>query len=143
MLRISDVMSDCPATVQADDTLINAIKILCQNHVSGAPVVDSDRQVVGFISEPSLMDVLFDENSRSAPVHEYMTLDVHVIRPDDSIANAAMMFTLYGVRRLPVVKNGELVGIVTRRDLLRHALAGGGPLNDPLVELIPAVGEFA
>jgi CBS domain-containing protein len=68
---------------------------------------------------------------------------VHVIHPDDAIAHAAMMFTLYGVRRLPVVQDGELVGIVTRRDLLRHVLAGSGALSDPLVELIPAVGDFA
>jgi CBS domain-containing protein len=53
------------------------------------------------------------------------------------------MFALYGVRRLPVVENGLLVGVVTRRDLLQFATKGDDTINDPLVELIPAIGEYA
>ncbi|MCI0334814.1 MAG: CBS domain-containing protein [Planctomycetes bacterium] len=140
---IRDVMSNCAVTIRPDDSLIDAVRVLCEHHLSSAPVVSVDDEVVGFISEPSLMDVLFDKNARCAPVSEFMNRDVYVVGPDDSIASAATMFALYGVRRLPVVENGKLVGVVTRRDLLQYSLTGAGPFNDPLVELIPSIGEYA
>ncbi len=140
---IRDVMSRCAVTIRPNDTLIDAVRVLCEHQLSGAPVVSADDEVVGFISEPGLMDVLFDEQARRAPVSAFMNRDVHVVGPDDSIASAATMFALYRVRRLPVVDNGTLVGVVTRRDLLQCSLTGAKPINDPLVELIPSIGEYA
>jgi len=143
MPAIRDVMSDEVVTIRPDDTLTEAVRILCSHHLSGAPVVSPRGEVLGFISEFGLMDVLFDAGARSAPVSDYMSRDVYVIDPEDSIADAATMFALYGVRRLPVVENGTLLGIVTRRDLLHHALTGAEPFNEPLMELIPAIDQFA
>jgi CBS domain-containing protein len=140
---IRDVMNKCVLTLGPDDTLIRAVELLCQHQVSGAPVMAGGGDIIGFISEPDLMDVLFDESARGCPVSAYMNDEVYPIAPSDSIAAAASMFALYGVRRLPVMENGTLVGIVTRRDLLQYALHGTETVNDPLVELIPAVGEYA
>jgi tRNA nucleotidyltransferase (CCA-adding enzyme) len=140
---LRDVMSNCTATIRPNDTLIDAVMVLCKHHLSGAPVVAADGNVVGFITESDLMDVLFDESARSNPVSAYMSDAVYAVGPEASIAGAASMFALYGVRRLPVVENGELVGIITRRDLLQYALSGKETFNDPLVELIPAIGEYA
>jgi CBS domain-containing protein len=140
---IRDVMSNCAATIRPTDTLIDAVEVLCKHHLSGAPVIAADGDVVGFITESDLMDVLFDPSARSNPVSEYMNDGVFAVGPDDTIAGAASMFALYGVRRLPVVENGTLVGVVTRRDLLQFALSGKETFNDPLVELIPTIGEFA
>ena len=53
------------------------------------------------------------------------------------------MFSLYGIRRLPVVDNGRFVGAVTRRDLLAYALHNPEPLRDPICEVIPALGQYA
>jgi CBS domain-containing protein len=143
MPLIREVMNNCVVTLRTDDTLISAVELLSKHDVSGAPVVAEDGHIVGFISEPDLMDVLFDESARSSPVSAYMNGDVYAVAPDDSIASATSMFALYNVRRLPVTDNGKLVGIVTRRDLLRYALSGDETVNDPLVELIPAIGEYA
>lgn len=143
MPTIRKVMSDCAVAIRPDDTLADAVRVLCDHHLSGAPVVSASGEVVGFISETELMDVLFDEESRSAAVSAFMNRDIHVARPDDSISSAAAMFALYGVRRLPVVDRGALVGVVTRRDLLRYTLEGTPPVADPLMELIPSLNEFA
>jgi tRNA nucleotidyltransferase (CCA-adding enzyme) len=136
-------MSGCVVTIRPDATLMEAVDTLCQHHLSGAPVVTESGDIVGFVSESELMDVLFDVTARRAPVSEYMTDGTYAVEADDSVASAASLFALYGVRRLPVVENGALVGIVTRRDLLRCALGGGGAINNPLVELIPTIGEYA
>jgi CBS domain-containing protein len=136
-------MNSCAVTLRPDDTLIDAVEVLCRHHISGAPVVAANGDIIGCISEPDLMDVLFDATARSRPVSDYMSDGAYALDPNDSIASAAAMFALYGVRRLPVVENGELIGIVTRRDLLQFSLTGKQTFHDPLVELIPAVGEYA
>ena len=74
------------------------------------------------ISELALIDVVFDPQVKDAPVSDYMNPEVHLVHPDDPLSRAAQLFALYSFRRLPVVENGKLVGIVTRRDLMNFAL---------------------
>jgi CBS domain-containing protein len=143
MAVIRDILSKSVVSIRPETTMLGAVKTLTKHHLSGAPVVASDGEVVGFISEGDLMDVLFDETVRSAPVSEYMNRDIHVVQLDDTISSVATMFALYGIRRLPVVENGRLIGVVTRRDLLKYSLTSAEPLNEPLLELIPALGEYA
>lgn len=140
---IRDIMSKSVVSIRPEATMIDAVKTLAKHHLSGAPVVSTQGEVVGFISEPNLMDVLFDESVRDEPVSGYMTRNPHVVGVQDSISAAATMFAMYGIRRLPVVENGHLIGVVTRRDLLAYSLLNSEPLTEPLVELIPALGEYA
>jgi CBS domain-containing protein len=143
MPLIRDIMSKIVVSIRPDATLMDAVKVLTKHHLSGAPVVSADGAVVGFISEPNLMDVLFDEESRTRTVSEYMSSEVQMVHVSDSIATAASMFTMYGFRRLPVVEDGRLLGVVTRRDLLAHSLVSSDTFAEPLVELIPALAEYA
>jgi tRNA nucleotidyltransferase (CCA-adding enzyme) len=140
---IREIMNSSVVTVRADATLADAVKTLVDQCVSGAPVVSPQGEVVGYIAEPEVMDVLFDADLRSAPVSEFMSRSVYLANPDDSLAHAARLFALFGVRRMPVVENGTLVGIVTRRDLLKYSREHSEPIADPLSELVPAVGQFA
>ena len=143
MPLIRDIMSKIVVSIRPDATLIDAVKVLTKHHLSGAPVVSADGDVVGFISEPNLMDVLFDEESRTRKVSEYMSSEVQMVHVSDSIATAATMFAMYGFRRLPVVEDGRLIGVVTRRDLLAHSLVSTETFAEPLMELIPALAEYA
>jgi CBS domain-containing protein len=143
MPLIRDIMSKIVVSVRPDAKLIDAVKVLTKHHLSGAPVVSTDGALVGFISEPNLMDVLFDKESRTRKVAEYMSADVQMVHVTDSIATAATLFAMYGFRRLPVVEDGRLIGVVTRRDLLAHSLVNTETFSEPLVELIPALAEYA
>jgi CBS domain-containing protein len=143
MAVIRDIMSKIVISIRPEATLMDAVKVLTKHHISGAPVVTTQGDVVGFISEPNLMDVLFEQSVRSVPVSEYMSRGVHVVESHEPISTAAAMLALYGIRRLPVVENGRLAGVVTRRDLLAHSLRNPEPLSEPLLELIPALGEYA
>jgi CBS domain-containing protein len=143
MSFIRDIMSQQVVTIRPDAKLTDAVRTLTEHDLSGAPVVTDKGQVVGFISEPALMDVLFDRDARCDQVSDRMTRDVHVVHPHEPLSVAARMFTMYGVRRLPVVDSGTLVGVVTRRDLLGHSLEHPEPLLEPLVDLIPSLAQFA
>lgn len=140
---IRDIMSKIVVSIRPEATLMDAVKLLTKHHLSGAPVVTAQGEVIGFISEPNLMDVLFDSAVRKVPVSEFMSRSMHVVDAQAPIAAAASMFAMYGVRRLPVIENGRFVGVLTRRDLLAYALDNDEPLADPLTELIPALGEYA
>ena len=72
-----------------------------------------------------------------------MIKSVHVVDSHEPISSAARMLALYGIRRLPVVENGRFVGVLTRRDLLAYASQNDEPLAEPLLELIPALGEYS
>jgi len=140
---IRDIMSRVVVSIRPDATLTDAVKVLTKHHLSGAPVVSADGDVVGFISEPNLMDVLFDQDSRARKVSDYMSPEVQMVHVSDSIGTAATMFAMYGFRRLPVVEDGRLIGVVTRRDLLAHSLLTADTFAEPLMELIPALAEYA
>jgi CBS domain-containing protein len=123
-------------------TLAEAVKILSERHIGGAPVVAADGTVVGIISELALIDVVFDAGAKNALVSDHMTPEVHVVHPDDPLSRPAQLFALYSFRRLPVVEDGKLVGVVTRRDLMNYTLRTGELLTDPLIELIPSLAPM-
>ena len=132
-------MNQNVVAVRPETSVEQTIELLTQNHIGGAPVVDRSGELVGMISELALIDVVFDEKVAKAPVSQYMTIEVQAVNPHESLARAAQLFALYAFRRLPVVENGKLVGIITRRDLMNHSLQSGQTMGDPLVEMIPGL----
>jgi CBS domain-containing protein len=128
--------------VRPDATLAEAVAILTQQHIGGAPVVTAEGEVVGVISELAMIDVVFDSDAKDALVKDYMTQEVHTVHPNDPLSRPAQLFALYSFRRLPVVEEGRLVGIVTRRDLMNYALRSNELLTDPLIELIPSLAPM-
>jgi CBS domain-containing protein len=139
MITIGQVMNKDVATVRADATVLEAINFLTEHHTGGAPVVDTDGKLVGMISELALIDVVFDPAVKSRPISNYMTEEVQSVGPEEPLSRAAQLFALYAFRRLPVVKNGKVVGIFTRRDLMNHALRTNKLLTDPLLEIFPGL----
>ncbi|MDJ0865780.1 MAG: CBS domain-containing protein [Myxococcota bacterium] len=101
-----------PATVQT----------LMRRGYSGAPVVDAQGQLVGVLSEREGIAVLADavyEGWPAGHVADHMSRQVEVVAPDDDVFTVASRFTKGGHRRIFVVDQGRLVGLITRRDLLR------------------------
>jgi CBS domain-containing protein len=139
VITIRQVMKQDVAAVRPETTVEQTIEFLTQNHIGGAPVINEDGTLVGMISELALIDVVFDHSVNDVPISKYMNIEVQVVRPDEPLMRAAQLFTLYAFRRLPVVENGKLVGIITRRDLMNHSLRTKHRLEDPLVALIPSL----
>ena len=86
--------------------------------------------------------MVFDPAVKDRSVTQYMTEEVQAVGPDEPLSRAAQLFALYAFRRLPVVENGKVVGVFTRRDLMNHALRTSKLLTDPLLEIFPELNAI-
>ena len=121
-LRVRDYMVGDPITIRPETEVMSVARMLVENNISGAIVVDGDRRVVGMLTERDFIEVAlnagyFDE--RGGSVAEFMAKDVETVGPDDSLVDVAARFVSSPYRRYPVVEYGRLVGVIARRDVLR------------------------
>jgi len=145
-MSVQDFMTANLVTVKPLDTVETVLKLLEERHISGLPVVNEDGKVVGVISEA---DLLFKERPLRMPlyltflgsviylepldkfaqqlkktlgilVQDVMTPDPITITPDAPVSQAANLMLEKRINRVPVVdKEGKLIGIITRSDLMR------------------------
>jgi len=99
----------------------DAILLLLKNHISGMPVVDDKGEVIGIISERDCMKTLVDAQYHELPtafVKDLMSTDTQTVTPHTDIMEVAEVFLNTGYRRLPVIEDDKLVGLIARRDIL-------------------------
>ncbi|MEG3435850.1 CBS domain-containing protein [Pannus brasiliensis CCIBt3594] len=114
-----DIMSSPVRTIRPDTSIEQAERVLFRYGHSGLSVVDESDRLVGVISRRDL-DLALHHGFRHAPVKGYMTRDPKTIAPDTSLPDIESLMVTYDLGRLPVLDNGQLVGIVTRTDVLRQ-----------------------
>lgn len=139
-MRAKDVMSEGVLSVGADASVLDAAKLLINCQVSAAPVVDAVGIMVGIVSEADLMGDAqdyraADENRKTRTVAEVMTRDVITASEDMPIADMAALMKARNIKRIPILRNGAVVGIVSRVDILRGLISLGG--NDGKAERTP------
>jgi CBS domain-containing protein len=145
-MKAKDVMTPHVLSVAPDASISAAARLMLQNRISGLPVVDGSGKLVGMVTEGDFLrrteigtqrqrarwiefligpGRLADEYSRSSgrSVSDVMTRDVHTASIDASLDDIVRVMERHRVKRVPVVEEGKVVGIVTRANLL-HALAG-------------------
>jgi CBS domain-containing protein len=104
--------------------VFHAIEILLKRKISGAPVVDSDRNLVGVFSEASSMKVLIDAAYEGLPTNQvgaFMDQYPVTISPDTQLFSIIQIMINNDRRRLPVLEGTKLVGQISRRDIMREA----------------------
>jgi len=119
-----DIMTKGTIKIKPDTSVIKAIDLLLENKISGLPVVDDDLHLVGVLSEKDLLNILFEKNvDVNAPVERYMTKKVIRFDQEASVVDICEVFLKQNIRRVPIAKDDQLVGIISRRDILRMILA--------------------
>ena len=120
--RVRDFMTTELLTLRPQDDAIDAISKLLKHRFAGAPVVDEDNNFLGIFSEHYSMRLLINsalEQMPSSSVQAFMNTDrERLIDEDTDMLEVAQMFLDTHYRRLPVVRDGKLVGQVSRRDVV-------------------------
>ena len=118
---VADVMATELVTFRPDTRIFEAIRTLLDNRISGAPVVDSENNLVGILSRKDCLRIAFVagyHNDWDGWVREFMVTDVKTMEADTDLISAAQIFLDTHFRRYPVMRDGRLVGQVSRHDIL-------------------------
>ncbi|MBN1508136.1 MAG: CBS domain-containing protein [Sedimentisphaerales bacterium] len=120
MVKASAIMKTDVITVARDEDIREAIRIMVLNNVTGLPVVNDDGTMAGILTEKDVLKLLHGGLDTDGTVEGFMTTDVVSFGPDDNLADIADCFMKSRFRRVPVVHKGRLVGILSRKDIIRH-----------------------
>lgn len=130
-ILVADYMTTKLITFSPDDSILAVMEKFAKHHISGGPVLDGNGFLVGIISEADCMKQISESRYFNQPildksVEKFMTKSVETIPHDISIFDAAGIFAQHNRRRLPVMKNGILVGQISRKDIVIAALKLSG-----------------
>jgi CBS domain-containing protein len=121
-ITVADYMSKRLVTLAKDTDVIDAVKKLLDHKITSAPVVDQIGRLLGMFSEKDVMNIVLEaayNQSMSGKVGDYMTKETISVDAESSIVDLAEKFQQTSVRSFPVFLDNDLVGIVSRTDVLR------------------------
>ena len=119
LVKAKAIMTKKMITIEEDASIYEAMDLLIKNKISGLPVVDAKMHLVGVITEKDIMRLLFNDiNNQNLTVYHCLTQDVITFGPEDSAVDICASFIKNPIRRVPIVDNGTLIGVVARRDIL-------------------------
>ena len=140
-MKVKDLMTSDPATVGPDDVCAQAATLMKQEDCGAIPVV-RDNTLIGIITDRdiTIRAVAAGRDPKTTKVSEVMSADPITVGPDDDVSEAASIMAKSQIRRLPVVENGKLLGIVVTAQLARREKASD--LGETIKEISePASGR--
>lgn len=122
-ISVKDYMAAHLVTFKAETDILEAIHVLVDKRISGAPVVDKLGNIIGILSEKDCLEVALQSSfygELGGQVEEFMSSQVETVDANASIVDVAKLFLESNFRRYPVVdENNRLVGQISRRDVLK------------------------
>ena len=115
-------MSKNPVTFTPNMDALQAVQLMVDHRISGAPVLDDQGNLVGLLSQKDCMELAINVSYHGewgGKVAEYMTHDVTTVDAETSVFDIAQMFIENQYRRFPVMEDNRLIGVISRHDVLR------------------------
>jgi CBS domain-containing protein len=128
-LRARDIMVKKPLTFSPDRRLLDAVRVLIDQRVPGAPVVDQQGTLLGVLTENEFLEAVLVAGYHAeggGRVGDHLNEVVATVGVDDSLFDVATKFIETGYRWFPVVDENRLVGVIARREVLRAIIDGFG-----------------
>jgi CBS domain-containing protein len=139
--NIRDAMTEDPRSIGASESVVEAARLMRDEHIGSLPVTEGER-LVGMITDRDLTTRVVAEAAvpETTSVGDVYSRDLISVEPDNDLEEALQLMARHQVRRLPVVENGRLVGMVAQADI---ALKENEKRTGELVEAIsePSEGE--
>jgi CBS domain-containing protein len=132
---VRDTMSGNPRSLAASASVVEAAQLMRAQHIGSLPITENER-LVGMITDRDITTRVVAEaaDPTTTSVGDVYSRDLISVEPDNDLAEALQLMARHQVRRLPVVENGKLVGIVAQADI---ALSE----NEKTGELVEAISE--
>jgi CBS domain-containing protein len=128
--EISSIMEEEVITLHKGDSIDDAIKMMLRGNVSGFPIVNDDGKVIGIVSERDFVG-LVAKIITGKSVADFMSRDVVTVQPDTKVEEAARVMISNDFRRVPIVHEGVMTGVVTTSDIVNYL--GSGEVFEKLV----------
>lgn len=119
--RASDIMSKDITVIREEETIRDAARRLASDDIGVLPICDSNKQLKGMLTDRDIVVhvVARGKDPASTTARELEQGEIITLRPDDSIEHALDLMAQNQVRRLPVVQDGQIVGIVSQADVAK------------------------
>lgn len=122
--KVERIMERNVIRVSVKDTFVDAVELMFEKRVGGCPIVDEEDRVVGIVTERDVLKYLNRNRKVDGVAAEFMTKSVVTLKPKDTIEKAMKTMIERKLRRLPVIEDGILVGMITVREILRYFGSG-------------------
>jgi len=123
MLKAKDIMTEHVIGVSENTPIFEAVELMATNKVTGIPVVNDDLALVGILSEKDILRLFHThEKEIEKPVSDFMTQPAIYFDENESLPDVCDCLVNNSFRRVPVTSKGKVVGIISRRDLIKHIL---------------------
>lgn len=121
-MKVKECMCSEVTCVKPDSTIYDVAKLMLNKHVGCIPVCDNNKKVVGLVTDRDLIlrSIACEKDIKQTPVSEIMTTKVFNVAPSAEISEAEKIMCECQIRRVPVVENDVLVGIITIGDLANN-----------------------
>jgi CBS domain-containing protein len=120
MLEAKDIMTKQVICIKKDTPIFEAIRLMADNNITGIPVVEDDRTLVGMLSEQDVLRLFHtydDEKDRT--VNDFMTQPAIHFEEHELLLDVCYRLRDNSIRRVPVTSNGKVSGVISRSDILK------------------------
>ena len=119
MIRAKHIMSTKILTVTEGTNIRHVMKLLSENRVTGLPVVSEDMALLGIVTEKDILEVLlYGKDIISKTAGDLMATDIVFFEEDEDLMTIFRTLVEDNFRRVPILSNGKLTGIISRRDII-------------------------
>jgi len=115
-----NIMTETVITAKPDILVTGIINLLLRWHISGLPVVDDEGKLLGIVTEHDIINSTLSGDAATTTASEVMSKNVDTYAPDAPLEEIVNHFAARRIRRVPVVEGGKVVGIISRRDIIRE-----------------------
>jgi len=118
-MKVKECMCSSVWAAKPETTIYDVAKLMEANQIGCVPICDANNALVGLITDRDIVlrGVGCDKNLKTTPISEIMTTDIWTCTPEDDVYDAECKMSQYQVRRIPVVENNKIIGILTLGNL--------------------------
>ncbi len=120
-MTIKDILISNVVTIQANQTLVEAMQLLLDHRISCLPVIEGDNKLIGIVSDKDIFRKVHETNGKyqAVTVGDSMSTDLIIGLPTDKVSYIARVMTKNRIRHVPVCEDAKIIGLVSIGDIVK------------------------